>query len=188
VLSLGGGDEELRRIQTDGSLRRKLAELIVAVPKFLKQVATAQVTGTQKFVAAEMFGPNNPDGIQFYLGDNFKKHFLKKIEENVQPANITIHLLEKNSRDPEIMVELGQEKRNIFLAHFYQMIRTQPTGQEGKLLVSGRANIGYISDNEGNVWAVYAFWNSDYREWYVNADSVERQGGWSAGLQVLSQE
>ncbi len=186
VLSLGGGDDDLRRIQTDSGLRRKLAEFIVKYVGVLKQVSTVTVSGSKKFVAKIAFGPNNPDGIKFYLGSNFENNFLGKIEENVEPTEIAVPRLEKSSRDPEIMAELGVEKKVIKLSHFYNLIKAQANGQEGTLLVNGCATIAYIEDKEGNLWAVDADWHSDDREWHLSADSVENPFEWNAGRQVLS--
>jgi len=180
INKLGGMDNWLRFLAGD---------LVVKIASLLKQITTVAVSGAKKFVAADAFGPDNPDGIKLYLGDNFKKHFLGKIEEDVESTTIAIHRLEKSARDPEIMTELGANKKQriIKLAHFYQLIKAQAQGQEGSLLVNGCANIAYIPDDEGTVWAVYADWYSGSRVWSVDAYSVEDPVEWSAGYQVLSQ-
>ena len=154
--------------------------------KFLRKVA---VGGTEKFIAADAFGANNPAGIKFFLGDNFKKFFLGKIEENVESATLNVHRLEKPSRNPEIMAELGAEKRVVKLAHFHGLIKAQANGQEGPLLISGYATVAYIEDDEsGNLWAVCADWFSFNRGWFIGADSVGDPGGWGMGVQVLSRK
>ncbi len=153
--------------------------------KFVREVA---VPGTKKFIAADALGPNNPAGIKFYLGNNFKNHFLGKTEENVESTTIAVHQLEKSSRDSNIMAELGPEKRVIKLAHFHSLIQAQATGQEGPLLVNGYANVAYIEDENKNLWAVGAYWCSAYRVWLVLADSVEPPDDWDAGYQVLSRK
>ncbi len=63
VLSLGGGDEDLRRIQTDSNLRRKLAELIVGMVGILKHLTTVAVPGVAKFVVVDHFKVGTTDGI-----------------------------------------------------------------------------------------------------------------------------
>ena len=154
-----------------------------SVLTFLHTIAVGAV---EKFVAKDHFTKENKKVKFWYFGENFVKHFLGKIEEVVPVGNIAIHRLEKASRDPEIMVELGSEKRVIKLAHFCQLIEAQGQGQEGPLLVNGWANIAYIEDDEGIVWAVYAYWNAGLG-WGVDAFSVENPNGWNAGRQVLSQ-
>lgn len=154
----------------------------------LKPIASVQVSGTQKFVAADAFGPNNPDGIKFYLWEKFRQHFLGKIENEVEPVDIAIHRLEKPARNPEIMAELGVEKRVIKLAHFYELVKAQSQGQEDPFLVNGYANIAYIEDENEILWAVHTRWRSFGRRWRVDADSVEDPRGWSAGYQVLSRK
>jgi len=174
----------------DGVYRLLSGELVIVdkAAKLLKFVAEIAVGGTEKFIAADAFGANNPAGIKFFLGNNFKKHFLGKIENNVEPATIAVHQLERSSRDANIVAELGPEKRVIKLAHFYELIKAQANGQEGPLLVNGYANIAYIEDGSGSFWAVFAGWGSFSREWHVLAYSVEIPSGWNAGFQVLSRK
>ncbi len=158
--------------------------------RILKFICEVRVNGTKKFVAADAFGENNPDGIKFYLWGNFKDNFLGKVEEDVKSATIAIHRLEKPSRDHGIMAELGidikTKKGVIKLAHLYETIKAQAQGQEGSLLVNG-SNIAYIEDKNGKVWAVCAGWDSGGRFRCVSAGSVEGPVGWCGGGQVLSQ-
>jgi hypothetical protein len=168
-------------------LKLLAGELVVKTASILKLVATITVPGAIKFVAKDMFGPDNSDSIKFYLGDGFKNHFLGLTEENVGPVEIAVHLLEKDSLDQEIVAELGAEKRVIKLTHFYNLIKAQANSQQDILLVNGWANIAYIQDNEGVFWAVDANWDLFYREWYVDALSVEDPRAWNAGNRFLSQ-
>lgn len=161
------------------------------VASLLRKVREVAVGGIQKFVANDAFGENNSDGIKFCLWPDFSNNFLGKIEEDVKPAAIAIHRLEKALRDDRIMAELGidikTKKGVIKLAHFREMLKFQAQGQEGPLLVNGYANIAYIEDENGTVWVVYAYWYSVDRGWYVNVDSVGDPSEWTAGFQVLSQ-
>ena len=162
----------------------KASELL----KFVREVTLA---GIQKFVARDAFGESNADGIKFYFWPNFANNFLGKVEEDVKPATIAVHRLEKASRDARIMAELGIDLKTgkgvIKLAHFREMLKAQARGQEGPLLVNGYANIAYIEDENGKVWAVYSRCVSDGREWFFNAYSVGRPSGWPADDQVLLQ-
>jgi len=179
VKNLGG--ENIARGILNGAVK-----FTVAAQKLLTKLTEVMVGGTEKFVAAAAFGPDNPAGIKFYLWDGFKANFLGKVEENVGTAIIAVHQLEKPSLDAPIMAELGVEKRVIKLAHFYEMLKAQSQGQEGPLLVNGHANIAYTEDENSKVWAVRARWSSGDRDWVVDASSVERPRVWDAGSQVLS--
>jgi hypothetical protein len=44
----------------------------VVQPVLLKLVTTVEADAVTRFVAADAFGPNNPDGIKFFLGGSFK--------------------------------------------------------------------------------------------------------------------
>ena len=165
-------------------------ELVVKAVELLL-VTIVSVTGSEKFVATEAFGENNPDGIRFHIWDDFRNNFLGKIEEKVPAADIAVHRLEKSSRDPAIMAELDIDpkvkKGVIKLAHFYKLIKAQANGEDGPLLVNGYANIAYVEDKKGSFWAVDALWFGADREWSVNAYSVGNPLGWGDGRQVISQ-
>lgn len=185
LVKILGGEEVVHGILN------KSVEVVVNTVKLLRQLTIVSAAGIQKFAAAGAFGENNPDGIKFYLWKNFQNNFLGKIEEDVPAATIAVHRLEKSSRDQGIMAELGidleTKKGVIKLAHFFELIKAQANGQEGQLLVNGYANIAYIEDENGKLWAVSADWGSDGRGWDVYASSVEDPREWRDGGRVLSQ-
>lgn len=155
------------------------------VPPILELVAKGiQVAGAKRFVASESFTQKNG----FYPWDNFKANFLGKVEENVADAVLTVHRLKKRSLDAQIRKEIGQEREEITLTHFFDLLRKQSKGEKGHLLVNGYANIAYIRDVNDTLWAVCASWFSDYRDWRVNASSVVNPGGWGDGHQVVSRD
>jgi hypothetical protein len=82
------------------------------------------------------------------------------------------------------MGELGETARTK-LAQFWEQMKKQGQGQKGALLVNGHANIAYIDDENGTLWAVDAHWLSS-SGWFVEADSVAGPGWWDAGHQVVS--
>ena len=185
LVKIIGGEEVVRGVLD------KSVEVVLSAVKLLRQLTTVSVTGIQKFVARDAFGESNPDGIKFYFWDNFRSNFLGKVEEDVPTATIAVHRLEKASLNRPIMAELGVDEKTkkgvMKLAQFYELIKAQAHGEEGSLLVNGYANIAYIEDEEGNLWAVNADWYSVYRGWSVDAFSVGFPYGWSAGSRVLSQ-
>ena len=152
----------------------------------LKRVSTVIVSGVSRFVAADAFGPDNPDGIQFYLQDNFKKYLLDKVEENIPAGKLAVHKLVTASLDAPIMAEIGDHIETA-LAYLYELIRDQANGQFGPLLIEGYTSIFYIRDAKGRLLAVYMFYLSSNRGWFVNASFVESPSEWGAGSQIFSQ-
>ena len=175
LLNILGGDDIARAI-----LRREL-KVVVNQSNLLKRIAIVSARGATRFVAEDHLKSANVG----WTGDNFKKLFLKKTEENVGDAAIAIDRLERASKDAPIMTELGA-RAEIKLAHFFSLLEAQSKGREGDLAVDGSANIAYIIGNDGNFWAVIANWCSGHRYWSVEADSVGAPHEWRAGHRVFS--
>ncbi|TSC74879.1 MAG: hypothetical protein G01um101430_696 [Parcubacteria group bacterium Gr01-1014_30] len=177
------------------SLFRRVGEKSVK-PPLLTEIDTVELPSVERFVAADAFGPNNPDGIRFFLGDNFKKLFFGKTEANVHAATLAIHRLNRKSVDEPIRRELTPSREETALAHFYELIKRQPRGERGKLPTDGTLIIAYIYDvneiggdnGKGTLWAVGADWNSFSAGWSVNALSVEDPFPWLQGRRVLSRK
>ena len=156
------------------------------VPPILKLVAKGlKVSGAKRFTADKASLKEAKIG---WTGDNFDAHFLGKVEENVADDKLAVHRLEKRSVDGPIRKELGQECEEITLAHFFGLLGEQSMGQTGHLLVNGYANIAYIQDKQGKLWAVNARWNSGGRYWRVFAFSVGNPDPWLADGQILSRD
>lgn len=153
----------------------------------LTEIATVEVPAVAKFVAADHF-KSGVAGIKFWFGDNFKNNFLDKVEENVPATTLAIHRLNRSSVDGPIRKELGPEREETALAYFYELIKSQPKGEEGKLPTDGTWIIAYIKDDKENLWAVRSYWRSLRREWSLDAYSVGRPLGCSQGSRVLSRK
>jgi hypothetical protein len=157
-----------------------------AKEKLLEFVASFKVAGAEKFLAEQHFKKDTSETAIVkisWLGDDFKTNFLGLVEENVPEIELKTQKLIRDSRDPGIIVELG-ENYMVSLAHVWNAMLLQAKGGEGNLLTNGWANMFYVADVHGVVWAVNVGW--DDGGWYVDADSVEDYDGWSAGPQVLS--
>ncbi len=151
----------------------------------LTKRAAVRVEGAKRFVADETSLKEANVG---WTGVNFDQFFLGKVEENVEDTILAIHCLEKRSLDAPIRKELGQNREEIALTHFFDLLKKQSKGQKEHLLVNGCANIAYIRDKNGTLWAVRARWDSDRRCWDVRAPSVEDPRGWDDGRLVLSRD
>ena len=174
---------KLRSFSDGAALKSVVNGLAKIVPQFLRKVTTVSVFCAKKFVAKDQLQAANIG----WTNSNFDKFFLNKVEENVGDTTLAVHRLEKGSKDSMIRTELG-DRAEIQLAHFFELLKKQSKGEEGRLLVNGYANIAYIIGNDGNLWAVLALWFSAFRCWAVLACSVESPAEWAAGRQVLSRD
>jgi hypothetical protein len=165
------------------------AAFTVAPPKssLLEFVTTVDVVGIDEFVARDKFREGKTvDGVKIYwIGGNFKINFDGKTEKDIAPAILHIHKLKKNSVDRPIRNNVGADNEETALSQFWELLKKQGQGQAGALLVNGWANIFYIRDQNGTLWAVRAFWYSG-GGWYVEAASVTSPVKWSADRQVVS--
>ena len=186
----GLSEDEAQRVNQAPGLADLIANHVAShrheVPPILKLVTSGvQVAGTKRFVTDKTSLKEANVG---YPGSNFDQFFLGKVEENVEDTTVAIHCLQKASVDAPIRRELGQQCEEITLTHFFGLLKKQSKGQEGALLVNGYANIAYIKDKDGNLWAVRALFYSGYRDWDVNAYSVEHPDAWHAGNRVVSRD
>jgi hypothetical protein len=153
------------------------------VPKasILELIGTTVIPATDKKLVAKDFFTEK----KFYLGDNFKDWFLKKIEDPIGEVNVRYQKLTKSSVDGPIIAELGgEEKVETTLATIADLIGRQAKGENGILLTNGYANIFYVRDATELLRAVSVYWCGD--RWNVDADSVELPSDWNDDRQVFS--
>jgi hypothetical protein len=115
-----------------------------------------------------------------YVGDDFKEHFGSMEFTIPKKLKLQTRTLERSMSDKEVLVELRPKESN--LGELAWALKN-----DKNMLKNGYANIFYIRDEGNTLWVVYAYWLSDYREWFVLALSVENPFAWSADYQVLSQ-
>jgi hypothetical protein len=145
----------------------------VPVSSLLEPVTTVDVEGIDEFVASGKFREGETiDGVKIWsLGGNFKTSFVGKSEKDIAPATLRIQKLRKASLDTPIRNDIGADNEETALGQFWELLKKQGQGQAGVLLVNGWANIFYIRDQNGTLWAVLARWFSGLG-WCVGADSV----------------
>ncbi|HEY4497511.1 MAG TPA: hypothetical protein VJC20_02020 [Candidatus Paceibacterota bacterium] len=182
------GEEVAKVLQTIKD-HANFATLLGFAAGILRTVATVSASATKSFCAKDYFvvvvkATENANVRIAWLGDNFRKHFLNKVEKHIDGAILAAHRLEKDLLDREIRTELGSTHEETALSYLWELLTKQPNGESGVLLTNGYANIFYIRSAAGTLWAVYASWNDD--GWYVNAYSVEYPLRWNAGGQVFS--
>lgn len=150
----------------------------------LARVCSVSVPDIPNFVMDEVSQKKANIG---WLGINFLYDFFGKTEEGVAQAQLALHRLKKNSLDKPILARLG-DKAEISLAQFIGLIEKQAKGREGVLLVNGYANIAYIGDKNGVIWAVSARWYSGRGYWEVFTFSCGNPHGWHTGNQIVSRD
>lgn len=183
------GLKNFLQLAIEGKFNGIAAPAVKPEKKLLELVTSMSLAAREKFVAKEHFkldtGRKAKVKIAF-LWDNFSKHFLPKTEEGVAQGEIKVYKLLQSSLDAPIMTELGNPRSySTTLADMWAMLEKQPNGEDGVLLVNGYANILYIYDTEGNLWAVSAFWLAG-SGWSVGAYSVGDPPRWRDGDRVVS--
>lgn len=177
-----------RKLGGEAGVKRFLdGELAIAeAQSLLEPVGTVPMAGVSRFVAADHFrvdiAPEAAVKIA-YLGDNFQAVFLGQVEENVERATLRIHRLAQDTLDAPILVALGT-KAATSLTQIWELLTRQPSGESGSLLTNGFANIFYVRNAAGVLWAVGAGWGGG--GWGVDARSVGGPRRWGAGGQVFS--
>jgi hypothetical protein len=154
--------------------------IAVAVNKLLERLSGAiNIPVVRQFVATEKFRPGKTiDCIKVgWLGDNFKKNFLPKVEKHeVAAEELATNKLLQNSLDPAIITALGgEEKVEVSLGQFWEFL---------KMADQKFWYVAYIRDTEDVLWAVSARWHGGGLG--VGANSLGRPAGWSAARRFLS--
>jgi len=157
----------------------------------LKLVTTVILPAIATFRALDHFKVGEVEGVKVgFVSDNFKRVFLTgdgKVERKVAKATLRVHQLLKGLVDSSIIAELGgEEVAETTLAQMWKMMKRQGRGQKGKLLTNSYANIFYIRDTDGVLWAVDCGWDSSCAAWGVGAGPVRDPGAWADGSQVVS--
>jgi len=145
------------------------------IPNVLESVEPKIVVpAIGKFVAKDNFVVNTGKKTKVkipYLGNNFQKWFLDKVEEDVPETTLSSRRVLKWLEDKEIIAGVGGEiLAETRLTQVFYLISQQSNGEEGVLLANGYANIFYVRDVDSLLRPVGVFWDGD--GWGVDAYSV----------------
>lgn len=149
-------------------------------------LGVAPMPGTPRFVAARHFRESIAHGARakiLWIGRNFRRHFLDKVEENVRPTEIGIHRLRRSAHDPSIIAGIG-ERFETQLAHVWWMLSRQPNGENGALALRGVPNVFYVRAASGTLWAIDVVWSG--AGWEIGASAIDDPRPWGAGRQIMS--
>lgn len=156
-----------------------------AVEKLLELVGTVMIPATKKFVARDHFATGSKVVKIGFIGNNFSNWFLGKTEKPNSQAELRYQRLSKNSLDKPILNELGNLAETT-LSAIWELLKSQPNGENGVLLTNGCWNIFYVKDVEDVLRAVSVRWNAFFGSWDLSAYSVADPYGWYAGDRVFS--
>lgn len=178
---------EALKVHLQDAVEGRFSGVAIRTKKLLEFVTTSSVLAIEGFKAADHFKVDTKtSGLRIaWLGDNFKENFLRKKEGATASSELKVHRLLESSLDTPIVTELA-DKCEIKLGQFFALLLKQGKGEPGPLLVNGYANIAYIRDINGVLWAVRAHWSSDRGGWSFEAFSVEYPHGWRTGGRVVS--
>jgi len=160
-----------------------------APESLLEFVSTVVIPATtKKFIARDNFIVDTSEKAKVkicFLGDNFEENFLGKTEDAIVEITLRYYKLRKGSVDNPIIAEIGgKEKAETTLTEMFSLMEKQPNGEKGALLTNGYANIFYIRDTNGVLWAVHCHWGDG--GWVVHDSSTGLPLVWIAGFQVFS--
>lgn len=121
----------------------------------LVALSTVEVPAVAHFVARDKFTTlNTPDGVKLYwVNDSFRQNFLRKVEYDVPACMLQKSRLRDDAIDNQILDELGLRVATS-LAHLWELLKRQPKGEKGTLLVNSLVNICYLEDEGGHLWAM----------------------------------
>ena len=156
--------------------------------RLLDHVGTVAVDAVERFAVSEKFhaGRDAQGGVNIHwIG--FNTNILHKVEENVPAADLMLFVLRESSRDIPIIAELGGEEiKEVKLAQIWELLKRQARGESGVLLTNGFANIFYVRDVNGELWAVGVCWRSTTHGWLIDALTVDYPNVWFRGSLVIS--
>lgn len=149
-------------------------------------VKTSTLIAKEKFV----FNVKNNDLVKIlYIGENFKKWFLKgwgKIEYPTSHQTVHYHELKRSASDNLIIAKLGgKAKVKTTLSEMFYLMENQGHGEYVVLLKNRRANIFYINDQNGVLRVVLLSLGSNDC-WQIEAYPIQRSVEWNSGARIFS--
>lgn len=141
-----------------------------------------RVSGYDRFVVADNFkvdrSGNAPVRIACVAG---LYPFPGLVEKNVASTELNIRECHKPSWCSDLIVELGSECEMTF-SHLFELLKRQPSGEEGLLITTGHGNIVFIRNAAEIFFAVSAHWDRlGGGDWYIYARKVEKET-WPFGV------
>lgn len=117
-----------------------------------------------------------------WLGSNFRNRFLEKVEENEGYSELKIYRLKVEATSLEIIQALNSG-RLTSLTDLGCLLRLQPHGESGTLLVNGARNIFFLKDAQNKLWTVDVLWGG--AGWEIGASLPTSGFLWQRDSQII---
>lgn len=178
-----------------GRLLSGAAKVVIETVKRLLKVGDTDVSVTGGLTITEALLAERFN-IKF-LGDNFRRLLLSKVLKGIAGRKLVVSKLQEYATTQQIGDEAGWHEAD-WVLYLLALVERQKNGEpqdfaQGRVLrVDGYSTIVTVEleepDGKGGIkktaWAVYAYWYSVSRSWYVGADPLGSD--WVDGRQVLS--
>lgn len=151
----------------------------------LKFVSRIEIPAFRYFAADRSFprGSHRPDMTIEWLGDNFSKHLLHKVEEAFPSHKLELFSL-RSEASTKSVIDSMDAPFEIPLHDLWSLLVEQSDGRFGALQTDGHSNLGFVRDANGSLWAVDAFWSGT--GWKIGASDAEGRHVWNAGTIVIT--
>jgi len=156
--------------------RRSFLGLPALNPPAVKTVCEFDVLATEEFDLYAFFISTDNPMVKFgWVDADLKRYFKTRLIPIEGLRRLVVSELIRDVIEKELLA-VGQKTT---WSDVKYLVEQQPNGEEGKLLVNGRANIFFIGDRR-----VYVYWYDD--GWRVGVNPVREAGVWGGGSQLLS--
>ena len=138
-----------------------------------------------QFVAANHFleGQSREQLQITWIGANFRRHFLNKIEGPAPAREFDVYRLKRFAHNDTIIGEIGGEPE-VMLHDIWVLLTHQSHGEQGPLQTDARPNLFYVRDSTGLLWAVDTVWGG--AGWEVGASRLDEPRQWDAQIEVIT--
>lgn len=138
-----------------------------------------------RFAAADYFLEGQPrERLQItWIGANFRRHFLNKIEGPTPAHELDVYHLKRFAGNDAIIGDIGGEPE-VTLHDVWVLLTRQSHGEAGPLQTNARPNVFYVRDSTGLLWAVDVVWGG--AGWEVGASGLNERRQWDARVDVIA--
>jgi hypothetical protein len=180
-----------RPVCEDGLNTRHRQDVTSAIPcrkpssRLLRYVGSVSVPEFESFFSADHLREGQPVGrLQItWIGSNFRKHFLGKIEGHKPARELDVYQLKVFANDSAIISDIGRPVE-VTLHDIWVLLKRQLHGQHGLLRTDARPNVFYVRGALGKLWAVDTVWSG--AGWEIGASRLDDPRLWHRDINVIS--
>ena len=146
---------------------------------------TSAIFDEKRFNAARYFKLDDSSRAEVrisWLGARFTRQFTNKIEPRSTVAKLRVFVLNRSSRS----IGIAEEFRRTYelrLSDLWCLLKLQPGGEPGALLVDTQPNLFFVRNINGELNVVDALWSGN--GWEIGASPMTNNRPWPARLRVI---